>query len=393
MSSPTLIIGDGNWAVKSGSLLGYEYGELSGQFAPIPITGSRASTATYTNQSGLIVSASNDVLRVDYSTGTGSLLLEPQRTNLFSNSVWAGGGTTPTGWNSFITGTTTAVTSIKNNNVTAYRFSGTSQRAFFVQAGVPTTIGLTYSISIFIESVTTTQNLDQVMSNFAGGVFYRNGVIVSGTTPIEAGYTYTAVFSATTTSYDIRFGLGVQGPNTGNFVMSMPQFEQGAYSTTYIPTTGTTVTRIADTFSRPNIYTDGVITSGGGTWFVSLLNNIIYIRDGIVRLGVGDTSALTTNSLYLSGGYNTRNGIYKIVSGSSTLLYNTTTNIAKIAIKWNGTTADIFENGSKVVSATSFTATNMENFIGGNGVSTFIPQMKFYNQPLSDAECISLTTL
>ena len=87
MISPSLIIGSSNWAVKSGSLLGYEYGELSGQYNPIPITGSRASSATYTNRAGTIVSASNDILRVDYTYSTsGSLLVEPQRTNVVTYS-------------------------------------------------------------------------------------------------------------------------------------------------------------------------------------------------------------------------------------------------------------------------------------------------------------------
>jgi hypothetical protein len=63
-------------------------------------------------------------------------------------------------------------------------------------------------------------------------------------------------------------------------------------------------------------------------------------------------------------------------------------------MKWNGSTADVFVNGTKVVSATSFTATNME-FLNGQGtdVPKFISQMDLFPTPLTDAECIALTTL
>jgi hypothetical protein len=75
-------------------------------------------------------------------------------------------------------------------------------------------------------------------------------------------------------------------------------------------------------------------------------------------------------------------------------LYTTNTDTAKIAIKWNGSTADVFVNGTKVVSATSFTATNMEFLYGqASDVPKFIQQMALYPSPLSDANCIALTTL
>jgi hypothetical protein len=64
-----------------------------------------------------------------------------------------------------------------------------------------------------------------------------------------------------------------------------------------------------------------------------------------------------------------------------------------MAIKWNGSTADVFVNGIKVVSATAFTTTLMEFlFTNINGVPKFIQQMALYNTPLSDALCISITS-
>ena len=65
----------------------------------------------------------------------------------------------------------------------------------------------------------------------------------------------------------------------------------------------------------------------------------------------------------------------------------------KIGIKWNGSVADVFVNGSKVVSGTPFTTTNMENlYIQASDVTKNIECVTLYPSPLSDANCIILTT-
>jgi hypothetical protein len=77
------------------------------------------------------------------------------------------------------------------------------------------------------------------------------------------------------------------------------QLELGAYATTYIPTTTASATRVADSFSRNNVYTNGLIGASGGTWFVELRNNIAYVRDVFGSLWIGDNSSsfATGNSL------------------------------------------------------------------------------------------------
>ena len=66
----------------------------------------------------------------------------------------------------------------------------------------------------------------------------------------------------------------------------------------------------------------------------------------------------------------------------------------KIAIKWNGLTADIYVNGTKVISATTFTTTIME-FLSyyAADVSRYIKSTMLFPTPLTDGECANLTTL
>lgn len=345
--------------------------------------------------------------RLDYTYGScPAVLLEPQRTNLltyseqFSDASWTKSQATITANSTTAPDGTTTADSIIENNLSGLHYiskaagtAGTYALSLYVKADTRNWVYLTLFDGVvnrgayFNVSSGTVGDIDTGATasiQSVGNGWYRCIVTATST------FAFTASLQLATANATRNYtGNGTSGLYLWGF-----QMEAGAYPTTYIPTTSATATRVADSFSRNNIYTNGLISASGGTWFVELRNNISYVRDGIFRLGIGNTTALTTDSLYISGGFNTRNGIYKTVSASSSLLYNTTTDTTKIAIKWNGTTADVFANGTKVVSATSFTTTNMENLVStGVGVPTFIQQMALFPTPLSDTDCTTLTTL
>ena len=81
----TLNLGNGDWATKENSLLGYN--SESGNYKPLPFDFTRASNGTFVNKSGLIETAASGVPRIDFLGNTsGALKLEPQRSkpnNLF----------------------------------------------------------------------------------------------------------------------------------------------------------------------------------------------------------------------------------------------------------------------------------------------------------------------
>jgi hypothetical protein len=181
------------------------------------------------------------------------------------------------------------------------------------------------------------------------------------------------------------------------------QLELGAYPTTYIPTTTASATRIADSFSRSNIFTNGLITSSGGTWFVELRGNLVYTRDtasyGLAisdqtTPSIGGGASGNTLAIIRTSTSSVRLQIVKQESLTFTSLFTTTTDTVKIAIKWNGSTADVFVNGTKQVSATTFTATTLQNLVClATDVPRFIQAMGLHPTPLTDAQCIEITTL
>jgi hypothetical protein len=345
-----------------------------------------------------------NVPRLTYQNGGGgcpSLLLEPQRTNVetwsedFSNASW-------TKTNCSITANTTTSPDGTQN---ADKIIENSINGVHFVYNVGATISVAQTLSVYAKADTRTQLALQLG---ASSVIYNlsSGTIISGsggaienagngwyrcsitTTPAN---TNALIFTANggTNSY--------QGDGTSGLFIWGAQLEAGAYPTSYIPTTSSSATRVADSFSRSNIYTDGFITSSGGTWFVELRNNVVYTGgiDQAQLLGLGnDVVGATANNFWIACSSASRVRIWKQVAGTMSALYLTTTDTTKIAIKWNGTSADIFVNGAKVVSATSFTTTALESLRTYAVQHPYnISQMDLFPTPLTDAECQALTTL
>jgi hypothetical protein len=352
-----------------------------------------------------------------------ALLLEPQRTNLALYSEQLDN----VSWGKVFSSVTANSTTSPDGNTTADTFTADgSNNQHYVGGATSGTITSGSSCTYTIYAKKNTNNFIQLwIANTFGGMFanfdLNNGVVgtlgtggtgsnpTSSITSVGNGwYRCSMTFVPTTTGV---VGLLVAMTSSASTVRAETntlstsvflwgaQLEQGAYPTTYIPTTTASATRVADSFSRNNIYTNGLITAAGGTWFVELRGNVAYTRDGTGNFWIGDSSADgsggTVNSLTFrnNGGGSPRLAINKVINGTLTALYTTTTDTSKIAIKWNGTSVDVFVNGTKQVSASAFTPTNMEFLRGATSdVPKFIQQMALFPTPLSDDQCVALTS-
>jgi hypothetical protein len=315
-----------------------------------------------------------NIPRLDYSLGScPNILLEPQRTNLstwsedFSNVVWSKSVGVSVSTNSAIA---------PNGLMTADVIDFGASSRFLSQATTATT-GVAITGNFYIKGIA-----GQTIQIAVAGV---DQLFTLDGTWQRLGHTRTTAGTV--------FGLNLNtfGSATARVVSLWgAQLEAGAYATSYIPTTSASVTRNADVISRGNIFTNGLITASGGTWFVDLRNNRAITRDAFSN---GIQLSGSTNLFQIRNTSGGRLTVLKVIGGTSTILYVTTTDTAKIAIKWNGATADVFVNGVKQVSATVFTETTIQTLdCLAADVPKYINSMALFLTPLTDTQCIALTT-
>jgi hypothetical protein len=356
--------------------------------------------------------------RLDYRNADGTLsstprlLLEPQRTNSIRNSTMVGAvagtpGTAPTNWSTAPSGLTQTIVGVGTENGLPYidfRFAGTSSGVVVTiqQEGVLTaaaSLGQIWTSSIYCKIISApnpplSYNI-RLREGTSGGSFVADGLLTFVPTSILQKFVYTRTNTGATTAFiQPSIVININNGATYDFTIRIaaPQMELGAYATTFIPTTTAAVTRLVDSFTRSNVFADGLITSTGGTWIIDLSSVLLLTRDNANGVFIGDsTNQNSGNQIIIRSSPTGRLNILVLVSGISSATYEVTTDNCKIAMKWNGTTADVFVNGVKRIIAASFTTTVMQNLVGLAGVPFFINAMALYPTPLSDADCIAKT--
>jgi len=219
------------------------------------VTFTRASTATFVGADGLIKTAASGAARFDHNPATGEslgLLVEEARTNaalysdLSSNNViidatqGLNAATSPDG---LFTASLITATSISNN---------------FYQA-TSVTSGSAYSYSIFVKAGTASY----VEFSIWGQIGFTNTRLTFGTGQISGeqsanlsvtaypGGWFRVTWGFVPNATSIR-GLNLRTADGTSYYAWGRQHEAGSFPTSYIPTSGATVTRAADVATLSN---------------------------------------------------------------------------------------------------------------------------------------------
>jgi hypothetical protein len=365
-------------------------------------------TTTTTAQAGIL----EDMPRLDYSGGAScpSLLLEPQRTNLLTQSEYYGGGDWSRTRCGFVTNTsetlspeglynaskmtsTDASESYAQNNVTLGSTSGTF--TFFAKKG-----DLDYCHALVWD---ISANGRRQWFNLATGAVGTTTNFGSGYTKVDATikdcgngwYRCSFSWSGGNTTSGVRINI-----SSGDGVIDSPINSYGyfygaqceasvSYPTSYIPTYGTSQTR-SDDFMNISSLADE-IDGNSFTYFLEI-NNEAVVRDsatGNISVGASGNRFF----LYNDSSATARMKLY--IQDVTTQSYQLSADNVKLVVRIEPNKVEVFENGVSVLSTTQnldFSG-NSSYVLRGATREMGIKQTAIFPTPLTDSECIALTTL
>ena len=340
----------------------------------------------------------DNVPRIDY-TGGGCphILSEPQRTNLLQYSEAFNSWNTKE--NVTVAEDTSETTSPSGNN-TASKItinSGSTPRRLFEV--VSTGSGSDYTFTLYAKKGTT----DYIRILCTSVLFDVNFDLTNGTKTVTTG-----IGSIESVGND---WYRIQGTGTSSLTNEVPQiqlsgsasvsdylyiwgsqFEQGSYATSYIPTSGSTVTRNKDVFTRDGI---GSLIGTEGVLFVEMaaLSNDLTNRS----ISLNDGTSSNRLLLYFSSASNQIAVVSTGFTGSINYAVSDETSFNKFAVRYKDNDVTLWVDGASrgtpITSATIPTFTALK-FDSGAGASPFygkVKQLQVYPTALTDEQLIELT--
>jgi hypothetical protein len=376
----------------------------------------RASTATYVDEDGFIAIAPTNTPRVNYDIIDGvvqdnpSLLLEPSRTNsityseAFDNAYWikpqasvVSGFTSPKGDLSAF-----KLVEDNSNNFhwllqsTALSSSGTWSYSIFAKAGernyvaIGNASGSFYSFFDLQNGTVVSSDANAVGSieEFING-WYRCTVKLTTTGAQAIG-----VFISTdgsTNSY--------QGDGTSGVYIYGAQLEQSSYPTSYIPTSGSAVTRVADVCDGAG--DASTFNTSEGVLMAEI--SALYNDNSYRAISMSDGSANNRVTIDFSN-INQIRGFYAIGGNIGSRSFISSADIKqvnKVAFKYSSGNFSLWVNGINIGSSSDtnilpINTFNTLNFDFGNGTAGFFygntKQLQTFKTALSDSELETLTS-
>ena len=329
--------------------------------------------------------------RVDYTDGTSSLLVEPQRTNLvtysedFSDSSWINTYTiTP---NSIIS---------PDGTLNAYKITlGTGNGSLRTLNSVSSNTD--YVFSFYAKRGTASEMKYRVFdftipfADIIPKTSYYSQTNTDSWVRIEVPFTT----GASTTSIGCYIDSDSQGD--GDFYVWGAQLEAGSYATSYIKTSGSTVTRNQETYTKTGI--SDLINSEEGVLFAEIAALPNDTSGRWLSLSNG-----TVNER-LSFGFQSSN-IRLYIKNTSGLIWDYTTsgidilNDNKIALKYKSGDYALWINGTEVSTSTNsnlpsgLISLQFSAGVGGGSGNFFgkVKQLQVFKTALSDSELATLTT-
>ena len=408
----TLKFGNKVWAAKEGAVLAYN--DENSNYKPLPFDFTRASSATRVNKSGLIETMRTGVARIDYlDSADGVLLLEPASTNklIYSEDF--------TQWSSLnltVTSDYAISPSGKQDASFIKPSSGSNEHKIQLVPSTQTDSQETFSVYAKPNGFDWLYLRTNINGSWVNG--YANFNITTGKANLlGSGFTSSSIEDAGNGWYRCSVTFSNRG-NDPLQIFSMPISQSSSVSngdgingaliyaaqaelgnlSSYIPTSGSTVTRAAETCN--NSGNSEVFNDSEGVLFVNV--NLGVNQSASRYFAISDGT--NNNRIQLGRGSSAGSLSFFVRSnGSSTIgviIDEGTGEILKLAVKYKSNDYAIWSNGFEIYQNSSVSSTPLNisrfNFAEADGVgSDFYGKTKevgYYNTALTDLELETLTS-
>ena len=386
----------------------------------------RATTATFLGGNGLIQTAAAGEGRIDHDGGTGEclgLLIEESRTNLIKNSV-----INSSNWNTG-TGATltnnTSETTAPDGTSTAAKYVGTGGMGSWVALydtgdAISLTNNVQYTYSLFAKPTHSDKTIFVLRGDIrdAGGIDFSVDFDLSGDGSVDAEFGspdsssiekypngwYRVIVTATSTASTTEepgFSEKTSGDGTKGFYVWGYQVEQGAFVTSHIPTSGSTVTRNADVAKISGTDFSDFFNSSEGT-FVARLPAKTPAEGFIADVGNNSTSGSAASGYILKyvASSNNASGDSRVNDGSTALVeVSVTGSNVDLVFAYEENNFNTAVNGTLGTADTSGAVPTLgaqQVFLGSRFnsqaiVNTPISSFVYYNTRLTDTQIQALS--
>jgi hypothetical protein len=322
-------------------------------------------------------------------------LLEPQSTNLVIDSSGGSYGNNPA--SEILTtapdGTNTAVRPVPDSTSDRYQYS-------VAGGSYATDSKLTYAW--YRKRISTPSD-----TSFVGDLEIKalvNCTQVGSTTQIQTNVNgfdrFEAVFNIVDGSLEtlIRgyFGKSI-GVGNSSIAYWGHQVEALSFATSYIPTSGSTVTRLADVCN--NAGSSDLINSTEGVLYaeIAALGNQGTAREITINDGTTNNRVIISYNVYNQIRINYRNSSSNIFDQ---LINSTITDFHKIAVKWKVNDFSFYLDGNEIASSSSgsvipantLTTLSFDDGGGGYNFEGKVKTVAVFKEALTDAELQCLTS-
>lgn len=406
----TFKFGNGQWATQEGLALAYN--DENDNYKPLPFDFTRASSATRVNKQGLLETVASGLPRIDYLNNTnGALLLEPSRTNLIEYSNFSSGWSLLSG-GSFAYNQTVSPDGTQNASV----LSGDGVNANAVYSALNLSVQ-SYTLSVFAKQKGVSIISFEGFTSGALGLSkfnLSNGTIETASSnqfsdeKIEDygnGWYRCSVKLTPTSSSSKFFGFKGGDSDSGElFSLYGAQLEVGSYPTSYIPTSGSAVTRLVESCSQTT--PSGVIGQTEGTLYAEYYFDATIDNSGGSDRDIVSISANSSNIIKIvhygngSSSYSRKIYLYSFVGSSDVVTISSPTQssgLMKVAAAYKNNDYVLYVNGVQIGTDTSASVPTCSVFVLGKYTTaivtpTPINETKLYNTRLSNAELQALTS-